>query len=127
MSRPEIGLHNVNLKMREYSKSFKLKVIQEVLSGLPKETVRLKYGIKGKSAILNWMRTLGYATSKTKSFYSLQMEEQDNQTPTELQKKIKQLERALEDEKLRSEAYRRMIEKAEEQLNINIRKKSDTK
>lgn len=113
--------------MREYSKAFKQKVIQEVLSGIPKETVRLKYGIKGKSAILNWMRSLGYAEGKTDPFYSQPMQEQDNQTPAELQKKIRQLERALEDEKLRLEAYRRMIDKAEEQLKITIRKKSDTK
>ena len=114
--------------MREYTKAFKLQLIKEVLSGIPKETVRLKYGIKGKSAILNWMRKLGYAEEPSPELlYSLEMEEKDHQTPTELQKKIRQLERALEDEQLRSEAYRRVIEKAEEKFKINIRKKSDTK
>lgn len=57
----------------------------------------------------------------------LQMEEKDNQSPAELQKKVKQLERALEDEQLKAEAYRHMIDIAEQQLNINFRKKPDTK
>ena len=44
-----------------------------------------------------------------------------------LQKKLKELERQLEDEKLRSEIYLRIIEKAEKELNIPIRKKPNTK
>jgi transposase-like protein len=114
--------------MRLYTIAFKRKVIQEVLSGVPKETLRLKYNIRGKSSILNWMRKLGYAEPAPEPEEVLVMAaEQDSLTPAELQKKIKQLERALEDEKLRSEGYRRMIDKAEEQLKINIRKKSGTK
>ena len=126
LSCPEIGLHNVN-PMKTYTTAFKLKVIKEILDGSKKETVRIKYGIKGKSAILNWMRKLGAADAAPLSQKALIMEEQDNLSPAELQKKIKLLERALEDEKLRSEAYRRMIDMAEEQLKIDIRKKSGTK
>jgi len=44
-----------------------------------------------------------------------------------LHKKIDELQRQLEDEKLRSEAYQRMIEKAEKELNISIRKKPYTR
>jgi hypothetical protein len=43
--------------------------------------------------------------------------------PKLLQKRVAELERQLQDEKLRSEAYRRMIEKAEKELHIQIRKK----
>ena len=45
----------------------------------------------------------------------------------ELQKRIRQLERQLEDEKLRTEAYKRIIAKAEQELKISIRKKHNTK
>ena len=45
----------------------------------------------------------------------------------ELQKKIKELEKKLLDEQLRSEAYSRMIEKAEQEFKISIRKKTNTK
>jgi len=41
--------------------------------------------------------------------------------------RIKELECQLEDEQLRSEAYNRMIDIAERNLNIPIRKKSNTK
>jgi transposase-like protein len=113
--------------MRTYTKAFKVKVINEVLNGTSKESVRRKYGIKGSSAILNWMRKLGAAEAVPLPSQPFEMEERDNLTPADLRRKIKQLERALEDEQLKAEAYRRMIEKAEEQLNVDIRKKSGTK
>jgi transposase len=40
-----------------------------------------------------------------------------------LESRIKELERLLEDEQLRSDAYKRMIDVAEKELNIPIRKK----
>ena len=45
----------------------------------------------------------------------------------ELIKRLKELERRLEDEQLRAEGYSKMIDIAEDQLKITIRKKSDTK
>ena len=45
----------------------------------------------------------------------------------DLCQRIKELERQLEDEQIRSFGYNRMIDIAEKQLNITIRKKPDTK
>ena len=42
-------------------------------------------------------------------------------------KRIKELERKLEDEQIRSEGLSKMIDIAEDQLKISIRKKSVTK
>ena len=96
-----------------------------------------KYNIQFKSAIQTWMRVLGYTDPGNSGqsfnfgqiiFAPLAKEKRD--TPADiadLQKKIRELERQLEDEKLRSEAYARMIEKAEEELKISIKKKSGTK
>lgn len=113
--------------MRVYTRAFKQRVIQEHLAGTSKEELRRKYKIKGKSAILNWMRKLEYPNPSPDPGPVFIMAENENLTAAELLKKVKQLERALEDERLRSEGYRRMITKAEEQLKINIRKKSGTK
>lgn len=44
-----------------------------------------------------------------------------------LQKKIRDLESKLTQEKLRAEMYARVIEKAENEMNIPILKKPDTK
>lgn len=45
----------------------------------------------------------------------------------ELKERIKQLEKALLNSELRATAYETMIEIAEKELKINIRKKSNTK
>jgi hypothetical protein len=44
-----------------------------------------------------------------------------------MKKRIRELERQLEDAELKVELNEKIIEIAEEQLNIQIRKKSDTK
>jgi hypothetical protein len=51
----------------------------------------------------------------------------DLKNDSELFKKIRELERQLAEEKLRSEAYARIIDKAEKELKIPIRKKPNTK
>ena len=48
-------------------------------------------------------------------------------TPEELRRRVKELERELEAAKLRAEAYSLMIDLAEKELKVAIRKKSDTK
>lgn len=55
-------------------------------------------------------------------------------TPTEIElqhlalaKKVKELEKLLDEEKLKSEMFARVIEIAENDLNLPIRKKYDTK
>lgn len=123
-----------------YDRAFKKKVIEEYLAtGCAKMFLIRKYNIQFKSAIQTWMRILGY----TDPFKGMQRPkfakiiftplpkhsktaETDNSV-TELRKKIQELERQLEDEKLRSEAYARIIEKAEKELKISIRKKTGTK
>jgi hypothetical protein len=93
-----------------------------------------KYGIKTKSGIQRWMKRLGYTDvciTHRFNFGKLILTPLSEATKTtdvgELQKKIKELEQQLQDEKLRSEAYERIIEKAEKELKIRIRKKLDTR
>ena len=121
-----------------YDRAFKRKVIEEYLAtGSAKMFLIRKYKIQFKSAIQTWMRILGY-TDPYKGlqspkfgkiiFTSLPKNKKGfNTDSTKLQKKIFELERQLEDEKLRSEAYARIIEKAEKELKISIRKKTGTK
>lgn len=56
------------------------------------------------------------------SFALIKKTDIKNLSQEDLQHKIRELERQLEDEKLRSEAYLRIIEKAEKELRIPIRK-----
>jgi transposase-like protein len=120
-----------------YDREFKRKVVEEYLAtGCTKMFLLRKYNIQYKSAIQAWMRILGYRDPGSQPqtvkfgqiiFTSLAKQKQSNVEATVLQKRILELERQLEDEKLRSEAYARMIEKAENELKISIRKKTGTK
>lgn len=95
-----------------------------------------KYKISYKSAIQHWLRQYGYEDRHVKvrylSYPTVAMEnkkEQEAESATEqvLKERLKQLERQLEEEKIRSQAYERMIELAEKEFKIAIRKKSSTR
>lgn len=84
-------------------------------------------------SLLNWIRKLGYE-DKPKSITlvrssDLEMAKKDKTVSSEfeLKERIKQLEKALLNSELRATAYETMIEIAEKELKINIRKKSNTK
>ena len=126
------------LEIRQmFDDSFKRKVIEEYLStGCSKMELLRKYDIHFKSAIQTWMKKLGYADPSPvvrRKFEPITLPtlakkaKPENDKEEELLKKIKALERQLEDEKLRSEFYARIIEKAEKELNIPIRKKPNTR
>lgn len=104
-------------------------VVQEVLSGvISKEAAKVKYGIKGNSAVLQWMRKFGVSTEKelTNSFVAMKGKRNQKQQQQKDQR-IKLLEKALQMAELKAEGYSKMIEIAEQKLNIKIRKKSFTK
>jgi len=85
------------------------------------------------------MRKLGYVSneksskrkkkfiiSRQQACYTLQTDNH-HKDPVELQRRIKELERRLEAAQLSAEGYELMIEIAEKELKIPIRKKSVTK
>lgn len=108
-----------------YSDSFKLGVVTRIVAGqITKEQARLDYRIGGKSTILEWMRKFGYCSS---SPISTSMNRSDDPSDrTALAKKVRELEKQLQTERQRSEFYRTMIDVAERELGIPIKKKSDT-
>ena len=89
--------------------------------------------------LLHWMRRLGYVSNETsierkRKFLHSQIQpretldtENSDKDPVELQKRVKELEKQLETAQLKAEGYELMIEIAEKELKIPIRKKSDTK
>jgi len=109
----------------QFSKAFKVKVIEQVLSGeISKEQARRKYSIKGKSAILNWMRKLEYAVDKPPiPKLILPMKSSEDLSEKQLKKRVKELERSLEDAQIKAEIYSRAIDIAEQTFKIKIRKK----
>jgi transposase len=127
---------NEQTKVRPvYSEAFKKEVVKEFLEGhLTKIQLQRKYSIGGKSAVLTWMRQFGYSgENHVPRRIKFEFSSPDISMPTpeksreDLEKEIRELKRKLEDERLRSEAYLRIIQKAEEELKIPIKKKPDTK
>lgn len=122
-----------------YSRAFKHSVIDEYLQGgITKAALIKKHNIKVHGGILRWMRQLGYLDNCEKDRYLPDLKQSllssknthkveplsDHEVQTQ---RIKELERLLEDEKLRSEAYKRIIVIAEKEFNIPIQKKPGTK
>ena len=106
-----------------YNESIKREVVFRVRAGdITQEDARKEYGIKGHSTILKWIRKFEGVELQSHSYMDYRKTEKQ-----ELIKRIKELERQLEDEKILSLGYSKMIDIAEEQLNISIRKKPDTK
>lgn len=126
--------HRIEVRQM-FDETFKRKVIEEYLrGGINQAELRRKYNIRFGGAIRAWMSKLGYsreATAAKPNFDRIILpdlsKKQSLQSAEELQQKIKELEQQLQDEKLRSEAYARIIEKAEKELKIPIRKKPNTR
>lgn len=111
-------------RLRHYSEEFKRSVVKEVLSGnLSKEEARHKYGIKGNSAVLNWIRTFEFSQKYT---MKRKPAEQSDKI-MKLEAENKRLHDELELERLRVLSLNVMINLAEEQFKVPIRKKSGAK
>jgi transposase-like protein len=109
--------------VNHYSEEFKLKVVHEVLRGeISKEGCRKKYGIKGHSTVLKWIRKFGLSTEP-----KIMGQKKKKANTADLQAEIRLLKKELSYEKLKSEGLSEMIEIAEEELKISIRKKSGAK
>jgi transposase len=127
------------LPMQSYSEEFKRRVCAEYLATrVSKVSLLKKYNIRYRSAIQHWLRQYKYEDIGIKRPYLPPVnllplaakEPDDNSAPATNQalgKRIKELERLLADEQLRSQAYHRMIEVAEKEFKLPIRKKFNTK
>jgi len=122
-----------------YNNELKHKICKEYVE----EGVRLgdlvrKYNLSSHSLIHEWLGNLGYLPGNnsgiTKCNYigieNVNMPdnpEKKSRPLTQDQQKIELLKKELEDAKLLAEGYRKMIEIAESELKIPIRKKPNTR
>jgi hypothetical protein len=126
--------HKIEIRQM-FDESFKRMVIEEYLATkCNKMDLLRKYNIRFKSAIQAWMKKLGYEdthrTQRIKFDRSLPLTlsmATKSENILELQKRVHALEQQLQDEKLRVEAYSRMIDMAEKELKVSIKKKLNTK
>lgn len=118
-------------KVKHYTDEFKLMVVQEYLNtNLSGRFLMKKYNFKGTNNILNWLRKFNLQEPNNQqleiqTFMSKQKEKTTYEQ--ELEAKIQKLEEQLEYEKFRTLALNTMIDVAERDLKISIRKKAGTK
>lgn len=113
-------------KVNYYSDEFKKTVVDEVLKGvLSKEEARFKYGIKGNSAVLNWIRK--FEGNKFNTMKPKKTPLKSNKSTEELEAENARLKQELGMEQLRTRALNVMIDIAEKQFKIPIRKKPGAK
>lgn len=109
-----------------YTAEFKREVVSEVLSGkMNKEEAKRVYGIRGKSTVLKWIRKF-----ETQDFLPVDMAKEKSKeelSNEEALAKIKALEEALRLAEIKAAGYSLMIDIAEKELKVPIRKKLDTK
>ena len=120
----------VKRTQRDYSMSFKLRVVGEIERGEISEVeAKKKYGIQSKSTIKNWVKNFGnldrtYELKKRKMKSPEQKLLELEQQIKLLEQRNKSLERDLSDTKKKAAFFDMMIDIAEEELQISIRKKS---
>ena len=120
----------VKRTQRDYSMSFKLRIVGEIERGEISEVeAKKQYGIQSKSTIKNWVKNYGnldrtYEIKKRKMKSPEQKLLELEQQIKLLEQKNKSLERDLSDTKKKAAFFDMMIDIAEEDLNISIRKKS---
>lgn len=109
-----------------YSEAFKRQVVREVVSGVStKDGAKRKYNIGGKTTVLSWCRKYGsHEELGVKVKIMTQREEDEN---TVLKRRIKELEKSLEDSHFKNEVLETLIDVAEQEFDVKIRKKSGAK
>lgn len=129
---------------RVYPLEFKHRVCKEhIVDGLKLRELVQKYALSTHSLIHDWLRQLGYLPATHRQYSRVLYLGPENHP--ELGKKsiqgttvkpgicspeqaeIDRLKRELEDAKILAEGYKRMVEIAEQELKIPIRKKYNTK
>ena len=133
---------NVLRSSGSFSEMEKHEVIKDyLLSGKPKEEIWRKYtGRSDHGYLIRWMRDLGYLTSSQQLMpklasngYIMPKKKVDSNPPIEqfeqlqLKKRIAELEKQLKEAELKAIAYSTMVDIAEKEFKIPIRKKFNTK
>ncbi len=128
---------NKNLKRtvrspKTYSESFKKLVVAEYESGgLNKDQLQREYGICGNGCIPSWLKKYGKLAYPTYKSIGRPMKDNEQQRIKELKASLgeanKLLEKKLAEAELQLSMYKKFVEIAERELNIEIRKKSGAK
>ena len=113
-------------KNKRFSKEFKYKVVESVITGIyTKEEARKHYCIGGNSVILDWIRNFELEVTNENTLPSItNFVRMQSNKETEKDLRILELEEKLRLAELKSTLWHQIVVEAEERLNIEIVKKS---
>lgn len=118
-------------KVNKFTDEFKLQVVQEYLStDISQDELKKKYNFGGNNNIRKWMLKFGLSipnNDQIQLHQAMKIEKQKSSSEQELELKVKKLEEELKREQLKTLALNTMINIAERELKVDIRKKSGAK
>lgn len=115
-----------------YEETFKLEVLRDYYSsGLSLRVTAKKWGMKTYTTLLSWKKRYPIDSKllslSVEQLRELKMKQEPKTKEKILEEEIVRLKKALEIEKLRSHAFKRLIEVAEKEEEISILKKDGAK
>ena len=118
-------------KGNKFPDDLKLRVVQEYLStDISQDELKKKYNFGGNNNIPNWMRKFGLSKLSEEQIelhQAMAKEIEKTSLEKELELKVSKLEADLKLEQLRTKALSTMIDIAERELKVDIRKKPGAK
>ena len=143
VSCPEIGLQHKPFqemehktkRVKRYSERYKQSIVSEISAGLlSKQESAIKYGVSWMS-ISRWCRFYGVSSGIEMidlhlGFMESKASNESDELPEDiaaLKRRLRELEVKLKSAELRAQAAELIIDIAENDLGLEIRKKSDTK
>lgn len=115
---------------KDYSLSFKLEVVQEIEKGILSTTgAQRKYGIQARSTVVNWLRKYGNFDWENQTPSNMPKSQEQKLLELEQQVKLLEkqkafLEKQVEQADKKSIIFDIMIDLAEKEYNIPIKKNS---
>jgi transposase-like protein len=97
-----------------------------VTTSISIKDLQRKYDFKGAGSLYHWIRKFGLSQpneTELKTNEIMKNERSKTRHEQELEKKVKELEEQLEYQKLKARAYEKMVEIAEREFSISIKKK----
>lgn len=111
-----------------FTEAFKLQVVCKVESGrISKSEASRRYGILGHSTILKWCRKYGKLPSHRNTKVGLKRMDEKEIELLRLNNEIKALKQELEDARFKNVVWETLVDVAERELKIPIRKKYGAK
>ena len=105
-----------------YSMAFKQQVVREYETGKTVYELKKKYGITGNGTIQKWVERYGWKGLRHKVMRIQHIDEQNR--VKELEARVKELESALAQATLDKIMYQAMVEVAEREYGLDLKKKA---